>query len=158
MVSLRAATLADVERIAVVWHGAWRDAHVGHVPDALLPERTLDNFRERTLSRIPVTTVAVRDGQVIGFAMVSDDELEQLFVAAEARGTGASVRLLEHSETLIARHSRSAWLGVVAGNARARHFYERHGWHDAGPIAYRAELACGGTVIVTSRRYEKRVP
>lgn len=157
MITLRFATLADVEAIAGVWHDAWRDGHVGHVPDALLPERTLDNFRQRTPARLALTTVALRDEQVIGFATVSDDELEQLFVAAAARGTGAAVQLIDHAETLIARRFQTAWLAVVAGNARARRFYERQGWHDAGGLAYQAELAAGGTLIVPSRRYEKRV-
>jgi GNAT superfamily N-acetyltransferase len=152
MITLRSATLADVDAIASVRHDAWRDGHAGHVPDRLLPERALDNFRQRTTARIALTTVAVRDARVIGFATASDDELEQLFVATAARGV-----LIDDAETLIARRFHTAWLAVVAGNARARRFYERQGWRDAGPIAHQAELAAGGTRIVPSRGYEKRV-
>lgn len=154
-ITLRPATPADVDAIASVWHSAWRDAHLGHVPDALVPERTLANFRSRAPARIAFTTVAVHDEQVVGFVIVSDDELEQLFVASVVRGTGAAVMLIDHAEASIARRFDTAWLAVVAGNARARRFYERQGWRDAGPIAYQAELASGGTLIVPSRRYEK---
>jgi len=45
---------------------------------------------------------------------------------------------------------------VVAGNSRARRFYERHGWHDAGAFVYAAEIA-GTSFPVPSHRYEKRV-
>jgi hypothetical protein len=49
-------------------------------------------------------------------------------------------------------HTR-AWLAVVAGNARARAFYERHGWRDAGPFIYHAETEAGA-FPVPSHRYE----
>ncbi len=156
-ITLRPATSTDVDAVASIWHSAWRDAHLGHVPDGLLPERTLANFRSRTPARIAFTTLSVRDEQTVGFVIVSDDELEQLFVASAARGTGAAAMLIDHAEALIARRFDTAWLAVVAGNARARRFYERQGWHDAGPIAYQAELSSGGSLIVPSRRYEKRL-
>ena len=49
-----------------------------------------------------------------------------------------------------------AWLAVAAGNARARRFYERSGWRDAGAFDYAAEIA-GGTIAVPCRRYERRL-
>ena len=55
---------------------------------------------------------------------------------------------------MIAGRFDTAWLAVVAGNARARRFYEKSGWHDAGGFDYPAEIK-GGTIPVPSRRYEK---
>ena len=58
-----------------------------------------------------------------------------------------------------ARHrvSRNGyWLAVVAGNGRARRYYERQGWSDAGPLDYQAETATG-PVPVPVRRYVKRL-
>ncbi len=153
---LRPATTTDVDDIARIWHEAWRDGHVGHVPEALLPHRGLDRFRARVPSRIERTTVAEAGSRIQGFVTIHADELEQIFVLAEARGSGLSAALLEHGERQIAERFDVAWLAVVAGNARACRFYERHGWHDAGPIDYEAEIA-GGTIPVPSRRYEKRV-
>jgi GNAT superfamily N-acetyltransferase len=153
---LRAATPDDIDAIACVWHEAWRDGHMGHVPEALLPERTLDEFRRRVPPRIATSTVAEDEAGVVAFVTVEHDELEQLMVAGRARGTDVSARLLRAGEHQIARHHRVAWLSVVAGNARARRFYEREGWHDAGPIDYYAETS-RGRMLVPSHRYEKVV-
>src|SRR5687768_5805239 len=90
---LRAAAPEDIEEIATLWHSGWRDGHVGHVPDALLPHRCLDDFRRRVPPRIPETTVATIDGQVVGFVTVREDEVEQVYVSAAARGTGVAATL-----------------------------------------------------------------
>ena len=154
--TLRRADKSDVEAIAETWHRAWSDGHLGHVPDALLPHRTLRHFLERVPPRIPGTTVATLDGRVVGFVTIHDDELEQIFVAAEARGGGVASALLADGEARIAREHPRAWLAVVAGNARARRFYERSGWRDAGALTYAAEIP-GGTLPVPCRRYEKEL-
>jgi ribosomal protein S18 acetylase RimI-like enzyme len=64
--------------------------------------------------------------------------------------------LLAEGERRIAARFDRAWLAVAVGNTRARRFYARQGWRDAGEIAYGAEIA-DGTMTVPSRRYEKRV-
>ena len=155
-VILRPAIPADVETIANVWHDGWRDAHVGHVPEAIHPYRRLEHFRERVPPRLAQTTVAVAGSRLVGFVTVHDDEVEQVYVAREARGGGAAQALLQHAEEVIARGHDAAWLAVVDGNARARRFYERNGWRDAGGFDYQAEIA-GGTMPVPSRRYVKRL-
>ena len=154
--TLRPAAPADSEAIAELWHSGWRDGHIGHVPEAILPHRQPEDFRRRVPPRIPDTTVATIAGQIVGFVTVIEDEVEQVYVAAAARGTGVADALLRHGEQVVARRFDVAWLSVVAGNARARRFYERSGWHDAGPIEYHAEIA-GGSIPVTCRRYEKQV-
>lgn len=162
--SLRIATPGDVDAVAEVWHRAWADGHAGHVPDALHRYRDdVGGFRDRVPSRIPGTTVAVDDAssssepEVVGFVTVDGSELEQLFVLRSARGGGVAGDLLRAGEAAIAAGGHDpAWLAVVAGNARARRFYEREGWHDAGPLDYSAEIP-SGTVTVPCRRYEKRV-
>ena len=155
-VTLRPAAPDDTETIATLWHSGWRDGHIGHVPDALLPHRHLEDFRRRVPPRIPESTVATIDGQVVGFVTVKEDELEQMYVAAAARGTGLADVLIRHAEEVIARRFDVAWLSVAVGNARARRFYERSGWRDAAAIDYHAEIE-GGTIPVPCRRYEKRV-
>jgi GNAT superfamily N-acetyltransferase len=65
--------------------------------------------------------------------MVVDDEIEQIYVASEHRGTGAATELLLHAERRVAANGfLAAWLAVVDGNVRARRFYERNGWTDGG--------------------------
>jgi GNAT superfamily N-acetyltransferase len=146
----------DAEAIATVWHDAWRDGHLGHVPQALLAYRRLDDFRERVLPRLGTTTVATIDSRVVGFVTIREDELEQLFVAGSARGGGVAAALLLHGEEAIAGRFDVAWLAVAAGNSRARRFYARQGWRDAEGIDYGAETP-EGTIPVPCRRYEKRV-
>lgn len=154
--NIRSATREDLEAIATLWHSGWRDGHLGHVPPELLKHRRLEDFRERVPERLGTTIVATDETGLVGFVTLRDDELEQLYVDARARGTGAAARLIEHGERVIATRFDRAWLAVATGNARARRFYERCGWHDAGALAYPAQIP-GGSIIVPCQRYEKRV-
>jgi putative acetyltransferase len=158
MTSIRPADDADMAAVADLWHEGWHDGHAGHVPDGLTAARTLAAFHERTPSRVADTAVAVAgDGSLQGFVMVVDDEVEQVFVARSARGTGlASDLLVEAARRVAAGGHSSAWLAVVVGNARARRFYERQGWADHGDLPY--EVSAGGQTFVSPcRRYVKRV-
>lgn len=152
--SLRRATPADVDVVARIWHTGWEDGHLGHVPAELLPFRRQEHFTSRTRARIGSMWVAEADGQPVGFVVVQGDEVEQIFVDRGARGTGVAGLLLRKAEDEIrdAGHRR-AWLAVVAGNQRARSFYARLGWRDAGPISYMAETAAG-PLAVPAHRYE----
>jgi ribosomal protein S18 acetylase RimI-like enzyme len=154
---LRPAQLRDIDAIVAIWHDGWRDAHLGHVPAELLAERRVHDLRARVPVRLPTTTVAVVGSQVAGFVVTHRDEIEQLYVDAAFRGRAVATALLDHGESVVARESRRAWLAVVAGNARARRFYQRRGWHDAGPFAYHAWGPDGTTLAVPCRRYEKQV-
>ncbi len=49
-----------------------------------------------------------------------------------------------------------AWLAVATGNARARRFYERSGWTDAGAFDYPADTE-SGPIPVPCHRYTKQV-
>ena len=154
-VELRQAVPDDAPGIADVWHAAWGDGHHGLVPPALEAVRTRESFGPRAASRVPRTTVAVADGGVVGFVTVHDDEVEQVFVSAAHRGSGLAAHLLSDGEARVAAAGHAeAWLAVVAGNGRARRFYERQGWSDAGPLDYQAETAAG-PVPVPVRRYVK---
>ena len=169
-IELRAATSADAGAIADIWHQGWRDGHLGHVPEALTAHRTPESFRERTAAHLAGTTVAVvrdrsahgrpgpRHGEVAGFIMVGGDEAEQVYVAPAHRGSGVAATLLAEAERQIAAAGfTEAWLAVVPGNARARRFYERQGWHDTGGLDYQATTATG-TFPVPCRRYAKSLP
>jgi ribosomal protein S18 acetylase RimI-like enzyme len=152
--TLRPARPDDIAAIAAVWHAGWPDGHLGHVPEELAQHRGLDDFRRRVPVRLAGTVVATMDDRVIGFMTAHDDEIEQLYVAAEARGRGVADALLRRGEELVlANGFGRAWLAVATGNARARAFYERLGWTDAGPIEYAAQTAIG-SIAVSCHRYE----
>ena len=148
---------ADAHAVAQIWHAGWPDGHLGHVPEDLVAVRTEESFHRRAAERVADTVVAEIGSAVAGFTMVVDDELEQVYVDASHRGSGVADALLADAEARIRAtgHSR-AWLAVVAGNARARRFYERRGWVDDGPVVYPAE-GPDGPIDVPAHRYIKEL-
>ena len=157
MSTLRPATPDDANTVADIWYRGWQDGHLGNVPDELLAIRTEESFWTRAAERVADTTVAIVDGEVAGFVMLDGDEVEQVYVSAAHRGTGVAATLLAEAERLVKANGHvRAWLAVAPGNTRARRFYERNGWRDAGGFDYGAEIR-GGTIPVPCRRYEKRV-
>jgi hypothetical protein len=85
-VRLRPATTADLAAIARVWRQGWVDGHEGHVPAALVAERTPASFDQRALERVGQTWVADSGGVVAGFVVVLHDEVEQVYVDRSWRG------------------------------------------------------------------------
>ena len=83
--------------------------------------------------------------------VVCDYEVEQLYVTSTKRGTGVADKLMGAAEDQIVRHHGVPWLSVVAGNSRARRFYERCGWRDTGPFDNLAEITGGAVMAVPSR-------
>jgi putative acetyltransferase len=153
--AVRRATSADAPIVAEIWRTGWHDGHSGHVPDELVAVRTDESFDIRAAERVGDTSVAVVDGAVAGFVMVVGDEVEQLYVDRTARGSGVAAVLLDEAERQVADQGYDvAWLAVVTGNARARAFYERQGWVDAGDLPYEVE-ALGERFVSPCRRYEK---
>ena len=122
-VILRAATAEDISSIAPIWHRGWQDGHVGHFPEELTAARTEPSFWSRAAQRLPDTTIAEIEGTVAGFVIVVGDEVEQVYVGEDHRGSGVPSVLLAEAERRV-RHGGhdTAWLAVVAGNERARRF------------------------------------
>jgi len=147
----------DANAIAEIWRLGWRDGHLGLVPDELVVVRTDESFRSRAAARASEATVAEVDGSVAGFVMVVGDEVEQVYVAEARRGSGVAAALLDEAERQVGANGHAeAWLAVVAGNGRARRFYERRGWRDEGPFDYDAATEAG-PIPVPCRRYVKRL-
>ncbi len=118
-VTLRPAEATDVDAVAAIWYSGWGDGHLGNVPDELVAIRTKDSFWTRVPARIPDTTVAIAGqmvadpagaggvagaevpdpagvgsgGEVAGFVMVVGDEVEQVYVSADHRGSGVAAVL-----------------------------------------------------------------
>lgn len=157
-VIVRPAEPGDAVAVAEIWRLGWRDGHLGHVPAELVAARTDESFATRAAERVGDTAVAVVDDEVAGFVMVVDDEVEQVYVGEDHRGTEVAATLLAEAERLVASNGHErAWLAVVAGNTRARRFYERNGWSDDGLFDH---LAPGSTgpIVVPSHRYIKHLP
>jgi ribosomal protein S18 acetylase RimI-like enzyme len=153
--NVRAAEPAEIDHLAKVWYDAWHEAHAHLVPRALTQLRTFDSLRERIKATLPNVRVVGPRGAPVGFCIVKGDELYQLFVTAEARGSGVAAALLaDAEERLAAKSIDTAWLACAIGNERAARFYEKCGWRRVGTMVNYAETA-NGAFPLEVWRYEK---
>jgi GNAT superfamily N-acetyltransferase len=154
---IRNATPEEVDRLAKIWYDGWQDAHSRIVPAELTRVRTLESFRARLRAALDSVRVVGKLGEPTGFCMVKGDELDQLFVSAEARGSGAAAALLADAEArLSVAGVELAWLACAIGNERAARFYEKCGWRRAGTVVSLLETSVG-TIPLEVWRYEKRL-
>jgi GNAT superfamily N-acetyltransferase len=155
--NVRAAEHGEIDQIAKLWYDGWIDAHARIVPAELTRIRTLESFKERIADALPGVRVAGSSGDPLGFCIVRDNELYQLFVAARARGTGVAAALMADAEALFrAGGVATAWLACAIGNDRAARFYEKCGWCRVGTMINHAETS-QGVFPLEVWRYEKRL-
>lgn len=154
---LRNARSEDIEAITSLWHDGWHDAHAKIVPPALVALRTPASFRERTAKHLSAMRVYLQDDRPVGFHYPSGDELDQFYVAAQARGLGVAARLMEDAENGFRKAGyEAAWLACAIGNDRAARFYEKSGWRESGTMTFHAETS-QGLLRLEAWRFEKRI-
>ena len=125
----------EIDHLARLWYDGWQDAHARILPVALARLRTFESFRERLRAALPGIRVIGPQGAPMGFSILKGDELYQLFVAADARGSGVAVALIDDAEArLAAAGVETAWLACAIGNDRAARFYEKRGWRRTGTV------------------------
>ena len=152
---IREAHQSEIDALAQIWYDAWQDAHAEILPAEFARMRTLESFRERLEAALPRVRVAGPIGTPLGFCIVTGDELDQLFVSAQARGTGVAAALLADGEDRLAHNGvKTAWLACAIGNDRAARFYEKSGWRRAGIMVHHPETP-DGTFELEVWRYEK---
>lgn len=154
---IRHAEISELDHLAGLWHSVWHETHAPLMPEELGRLRTLENFRDRLEAILPDIRVAGPTGSPVGFCITKEDELYQLYLSPEGRGTGAAAALLADGEQRIAAagHKR-AWLGCAVGNERAARFYEKSGWKLAGTVNILVETG-EGPFPVDVWRYEKEL-
>jgi GNAT superfamily N-acetyltransferase len=148
-VELRRGVPSDALAVAEVHVRSWKAGFPGLLPqdylDALRPEDRLGQW-QRALSggRWPVVLVGHEDERLVGFVCVAptadDDaderavgEVQMLYLEPSAQGRGNGAVLLEAALSALGEAGFShAALWVLHSNARARRFYERHGWAPDG--------------------------
>ncbi len=148
----------QIDQICSIWDSGWHEAHAGIVPPALTKLRTTKSFFDRTREHLGNTRIATAGRKVIGFCMVKDDELYQMYLSRDARGTGVAQALIRDAENRIftAGHN-TAWLACAVGNERASRFYERAGWFNTGQQPVHLDTS-EGTFSLDVWRFEKSAP
>lgn len=154
---VRNASSAEIAALAQLWFEGWQDAHAAILPVELARLRTRESFEERLTRDLADVRVVGQVGAPLGFCMVKNDELYQLFVSAGARGMGVAAALLADGEARLAANGvEVAWLSCAIGNDRAARFYAKNGWQNKGPFLTRVETTDGPFDLETWR-FEKRV-
>ncbi len=170
MMIVRRARLPDAPAIAAVHVDSWRAAYLGLVPATVLNQLSV-RARAASWTRILADGeargsrcwVAVLDGRIVGFLSAgptrdADDhrgqvgEIYAIYLAPTAWGRGVGGELLRVAEDdLSERGYRVATIWVLAGNARARRFYQQCGYESDGGIQ-NEEI---GPVVLPSVRYRR---
>jgi ribosomal protein S18 acetylase RimI-like enzyme len=123
-VSIRAATLADVEPVLTLWRSA--DAHPTHTDDAGSLERLIEHD-------VGALLVAVEDGTVVGSVVAGWDgwrgSVYRLAVAPSHRRQGLGRALVEAAEARLASVGAVRLQAiVVSSDAPAVGFWAGSGW------------------------------
>jgi ribosomal protein S18 acetylase RimI-like enzyme len=121
-VTLRRATAADAPAIARVLRLAFRAA-LPFIPELHTPEQDLWFVREVMLVKDEVW-VAEEAREVVGFIAFREGWIDHLYVHPDWQGRGIGPKLL--AKPLQYRQARRLW--TFQKNARARAFYEAHGF------------------------------
>ena len=154
---VRDAEPAEVARLAQIWYDGWQDAHAEILPAELKRLRTLESFRDKLLAGLADVRVAGPVGAPVGFCMTKGAELYQLYVSAEARGSGVAKRLAaDAEEKLLEEGIETAWLACAIGNERAARFYEKCGWRRVGVMTSQLPTQ-EGIFSLDVWRYEKAI-
>ncbi|WP_432478721.1 GNAT family N-acetyltransferase [Nocardioides sp. GXQ0305] len=122
-VLVRPATLADAPAMADV-HVDSRAANVGSMPAMVHDRATTHRWMTGRLEAGSTGWVAERDGRVVGYAVVTGEWLDDLFLAPGETGLGVGRVLLDVVKSEL---PDGFCLWAFESNAGARRFYRRHG-------------------------------
>jgi ribosomal protein S18 acetylase RimI-like enzyme len=158
VVHMRRARHADARAIAEVHVRTWQEAYRDLLPPQFLAELSIEARERYWQSEIDCTPgdrapwIADAGDEVVGFASVGPSrdadagdrtgELYTLYVLPDCWERGVGGDLLRRAEHDLADHGYAeASLWVLAGNERARRFYEKARWRlDGARVEHIGEL------------------
>jgi GNAT superfamily N-acetyltransferase len=121
---IRLAEVADASAVARV-HLASRAATMPYLPAQKRSQEQVTDWVRDTLFRTCQIWVAARDGEILGYAALEGDLLEDLYLRPDVLRQGIGTLLLD----AVRRQSPAGVsLHVFQQNTGARAFYERHGF------------------------------
>jgi GNAT superfamily N-acetyltransferase len=143
---VRPAVLQDAHAIAAVHVATWRDAYAGVLPDDLLDGLNVDERAKTWRGRLAALPAGLfvfvfeLDADVLGFVSGGPQrdggaagEVYAMYVDPGSQGRGSGRQLLQAAVDCLTRAGfTEARLWVLAGNYRARGFYESQGWQPDG--------------------------
>ena len=115
----RSADPSETGALARLWYDGWQDAHATILPPALARARTRESFAERMAAALADVRVIGPQGTPLGFAMLKGDELNQFYVASEARGAGVAAALMADVETQLSGARRGDGVARLRDRQRA---------------------------------------
>lgn len=140
---IRGLTPQDIENVADIWFQGWHDAHAAITPEALVRLRSRADFVRRLGAHMPDVRVCGAP-EVLGFYQLDGDEVEQFYVAPDARGKGVAAALMADAEAQLRQQGyERIWLACAIGNDRAARFYEKTGWQNMGQTPVALETSAG---------------
>ena len=122
-VLIRPATGADAPAMAEVHVGS-REANVGSMPAMVNTREETNAWMAHRLAGESEGWVAEVEGRVVGYLVLTDDWVDDLFLLPEATGHGIGTALLDLAK---AQRPDGFRLWAFETNTGARRFYARHG-------------------------------
>lgn len=109
--------------------GVWHRSLTASFSELQLEDRRSEQ-EHRTFFRDVVAAtrelwVAVRGSDIAGVMALLGNEIDRLYIDPPAQGLGLGSQLVAHAKSL---QPGGLWLVTLQRNARARRFYERHGF------------------------------
>jgi GNAT superfamily N-acetyltransferase len=131
---IRAARPADTEALVEVFRAAGAAAWSHILPAGVLG----DNVFPEAQARLASALVAEQDGDVVGFAVARDGELDMLYTHPQVWGRGVGRALMDAALARLREEGNDeAALWTEERNERPRRVYERYGWRTDGTVRVR---------------------
>ncbi|PSB34836.1 GNAT family N-acetyltransferase [Chlorogloea sp. CCALA 695] len=123
MLAIRLYTDTDLDNVVALWYRSWTHAF----PELNHPQ-PFEQWKSRfqnDYAKQGGVWIATDQGQIVGFVVVSNDVIAQIFVEVEMQNRGIGTGLLNHAKSL---YPNGLSLTTLKRNDQAQQFYEKHGF------------------------------